>query len=111
MYYTEDIFGNYITYNCKFIFGFVFFSYLTLSEVTGMLKTYGTLKRKGEGCFQFKGTFQLLHRETQKWIEKQTVKLNYLLVHIWIKEKLIESKKWLKSMAKALLPLRNITKN
>lgn len=76
-----------------------------------MLKIYGTLKRKGEGCFQFEGIFQLLHRETQKWIEKQTMKLNYLLVCIQIKRKLIESKKWLKSMVKALLPLRDITRN
>lgn len=51
MYYTEDIFGNYITYNCKFIFCSVFFSYLILSGVTGIPKTYGTLKRKEEGCF------------------------------------------------------------
>lgn len=74
----------------------------------------GTLekkKRREEGCFQVKGKFQLLYRETQKWIKKQTVKLNYLLIYIWIKEKLIECKKCLNSMVKALLSSRNINKN
>lgn len=55
--------------------------------------------------------FQLLYRETQKRIKKQRVKLNYLLIYIWIKEKLIEREMGLNSMVKALLFSRNTNKN
>lgn len=130
MYYTEDIFGNDIYARvCKAKHEFVFYPvsviHLTLPELNLPLilcyrncinkisksKICVTLKEKGRGCLHFKDTFQLPGRETQKQIKNQIVKLNYLLIYIWSKKKLIGREIGLNSMVKALLSSRNTNRN
>lgn len=54
-----------------------------------MLKICGTLRKTGIRLFSVSVYISTAMQRNPE-IKKQTVKLNYLLIHIWINEKLIE---------------------